>query len=121
MITIDPTFSLGAFDVTPVTYCNLLLETKRNKKPLIFLGPVLIHYKKSFASYLFFASSLIGQSPQLQGIRAFDTDGEQPLIDAFSHAFSFSQHLTCIIHVRRNIKEKLSLCDIPTDLAKNDT
>ena len=28
ILTIDPTFSLGDFDVTPITYRHLLLETK---------------------------------------------------------------------------------------------
>ena len=31
---------------------------------------------------------------------------------------SFSQHLTCFIHVRRNLKEKLSECHIPIDLSQ---
>lgn len=118
IITVDPTFTLGDFDVTPLTYRHLLLETKRSKQPPIFLGPVLIHYRKTFSTYLFFASSLIGLSPQLQGVRAFGTDGEQALIDAFSHEFRFSQHLTCFIHVRRNIKEELNKCSIPSEVAK---
>lgn len=118
IMTIDPTFNLGAFDVTPITYRHLLLETRRSKQPPIFLGPVMIHYKKTFASYLFFASSLVGQCRQLQGIRAFGTDGEKPLADAFSHEFGFSQHLTCFIHVRRNIKEKLCDCNVPSSIAQ---
>ena len=118
VITIDPTFSLGKFDVTPLTYRHLLLITRRSNQPPIFLGPLLIHYKKSFSTYLFFASSLIGQCPQLEGIRAFGTDGEVALIKAFTHEFGFSQHLTCFVHVRRNIKEKLNECNVPSDVAK---
>lgn len=118
IVTIAPTFSLGDFDVTPLTYHHLPLESRRNKRSPIFLGPVLIHYKKAFATYLFFASSLIGQCPQLEGIRAFGTDGEKPLIDAFSHEFGFSQHLSCFIHIHRNIKDQLSSCNVPPDVAK---
>ena len=29
VLTVDPTFSLGDFDVTPITYRHLLLETRR--------------------------------------------------------------------------------------------
>ena len=61
IITIEPTFSLGEFDVTPLTYRNLLLESKRTNQPPVFLGPVLVHYRKTFATYLLFASALIGQ------------------------------------------------------------
>lgn len=62
IVTVDPTFSHGEFDVTPLTYRHLLLETKRNKNTPVFLGPVLIDYSKTFATYLFFSSSLIGFS-----------------------------------------------------------
>jgi hypothetical protein len=60
ILTVDPTFSLGEFDVTPITYRHLLLETRRNNQPPVFLGPLLVHYRKTFSSYLFFTSSLIG-------------------------------------------------------------
>lgn len=116
VLTVDPTFSLGDFDVTPITYRHLLLETRRSGQTPVFLGPILVHYKKTFASYLFFASSLIGQNKQLEGVRAIGTDGEQALIDAFMHEFGFAQHLTCFIHVRRNIKDKLNECAIPPEL-----
>ena len=36
ILTVDPTFSLGEFDVTPVTYRHLLLEMKRHNKPPVF-------------------------------------------------------------------------------------
>ena len=59
-LTVDPTLCLGDFDVTLITYRDLLLETKRLRQPPVIVGPALIHFKKSFASYLFFASTLIG-------------------------------------------------------------
>ena len=114
ILAVDPTFSLGQFDVTPITYRHLLLATKRNENTPVFLGPVLIHYWKTFAMNLFFASSLVGLSSQLEGVRAFSTDGEKVLSDAFTHEFGFSQHLTCFIHVRKNLKDKLSECSIPS-------
>ena len=46
VLTIDPTFNLGEFDVTPATYRHLLLETCRTKKPPVMIGPILIHYTK---------------------------------------------------------------------------
>lgn len=116
VLTVDPTFSLGDFDVTPITYRHLLLETRRGGQPPVFLGPILVHYKKTFSTYLFFASSLIGQNRQLEGVRAIGTDGELPLIDAFMHEFGFAQHLSCFIHVRRNIKDKLHECAVSPEL-----
>ena len=49
VLMVDPTFSLGDFDVTPITYRYLLLETRRNGQMPVFLGPILVHYKKMFA------------------------------------------------------------------------
>jgi hypothetical protein len=53
-LTVDPTFCLGDFDVTLVTFQNIFLRSKRTKNPPIFIGPACIHYKKNFATYLFF-------------------------------------------------------------------
>lgn len=52
------------------------------------------------------------------GVRAFGTDGEEALGDAFAHEFAFSQRLTCFIHVRRNLKDKLAEYNIPTCLSQ---
>ena len=84
-LTVDPTFSLGDFDVTLITYRHLFLQSKRYKNSPVFIGPCCIHYKKTFSTYLFFASSIVGQCRQLEGIRAIGTDGEQALVDAFKH------------------------------------
>lgn len=107
ILTVDPTFSLGEFDVTPTTYRHLLSCSKRTNKPPVLLGPTMIHYRKNFSTYKFFASCMIAQNRNLACLRAFGTDGEKPLIDAFLHEFKFAVHLTCFNHVRRNIKDKL--------------
>ena len=45
VLIVDPTFSLGYFDVTSTTYRHLLLETHRGGQTPVFLGPILTHYK----------------------------------------------------------------------------
>ena len=112
-LTVDPTFCLGYFDVTLVTYKYLFLQYKRYKNSPVFLGPCCVHNKKSFPTYLFFASCLVGQCRELEGVRALGTDGERALVDAFKHEFGFAQHMTCFIHVRRNVKGMLHECNIP--------
>ena len=116
ILTVDPTFSLGDFDVTPTTYCHLLLCSKRTSKPPVMLGPTMIHYRKNFSTYKFLASCMIAQNRNLVGIRAFGTDSEKPLIEAFLHEFKFAVHLTCFNHVRRNIKDKLHDMKLPDDV-----
>ncbi len=76
----------------------------------------MVHYKKTFGTYLFFASSLIGLRQDLAFVRSFGTDGEIALYDAFKQAFSSSTHLLCSIHMRRNIKAKMSELHVPENL-----
>ena len=112
-MTVDPTFSLGEFDVTPITYSDLLFESRRTGQPPVCIGPVMIHYRKTYETYLLFASSLVGMSRSLGQVQAFGTDGEQALADTFSHEFSSDVHLLCSIHMQRNIKQKLLELRIP--------
>ena len=116
VLTVDPTFCLGDFDVTLITFRNLFLQTKRLQQPPVIVGPACIHFKKSFATYLFFAATLVGQFRELEGVRALGTDSEKALLDAFKHEFGFAQHLTCFIHVCRNVKDKLNECNISSQL-----
>ena len=108
----DPTFCLGDFDITVVTYRHLLLQSKWYMAPPVCVRPVCIHYKKTFKTYLFFSSSIIGQCRQLKAVRALGTDGEKALCNAFKHEFGFAQHPTCLLHVHRNVKERLRECNI---------
>ena len=108
VMTIDPTFTLGDFDVTIIAYRHLMLECRRSGTHPALIGPVLIHYRKSFSSYLFFASTLVGLRPSLSNVRCFSTDGETALCEAFKHTCPASIHLICCIHVRPNITSKLT-------------
>ena len=76
VLSVDPTFNLGPFSATPVTYQNLLMEIVRNKSSPIMLGPVLIHQTKMLRQFHYFASTLIHLNPNLSGLKAYGTDGE---------------------------------------------
>ena len=45
VLSIDPTFNLGDFDVTVTTYRHLLLTNSRGKHP-VMMGPIFIHKQK---------------------------------------------------------------------------
>ena len=106
-MTVDPTFSLGDFDVTVTTYHYLLLRCRRTKNHPVIIGPVMVHFKKSFSTYPFFSSTLVGLRPKLSSLKLFGTDGEVALYQAFNPTFPSAIHLLCSIHARRNIKSKL--------------
>ncbi len=85
VLTVDPTFYLEDFDVTSTAYHQLLLRTVWYDTSPVFIGPTMVHYRKTFGTYLFFASSLIGIRPELQALQAFGTDREKA--DAFGHEY----------------------------------
>ena len=108
ILGIDPTFSLGAFDVTVTTYRHLLLTTKDDiHKHPVLIGPLFVHVKKDFQAYHFFASSLVSKRPELAQLQCFGTDGETALVKAFSAVFTKAVHLRCFLHFRQNIERKL--------------
>ena len=71
----DPTFNLGEFSVTVTTYRHLQLLDRNTKKPPVFLGPMLIHQRKTTQLYHFLASSIVGICLELASIQAIGTDG----------------------------------------------
>ena len=123
ILTLDPTFSLGDFDVTLVTYRHRMLISKQGNQHPAIIGPVMIHYRKTFSTYFFFASSLLGLRKEPASMKCFGTDGEQALVDAFKHLFPNSDRLTCSIHVRKNTKaklQKLGIAEHPKYIILND-
>lgn len=117
IIGVDPTFNLGPFYVTPITYQNLLVKVQKVNHPIV-LGPVLIHQTKTFHAFHYFASTLVRLNPKLVNIKAFGTDGEGELIKAFKIAFPSAVHLRCVNHIRQNVKDKLHSLKIPRNVWK---
>ena len=102
VMQIHPTFNLGPYECTPVSYQNLLLERKSTGKPPVFVGPVLIHYKKDERSYRDFLNKLKSLRPGLQEIASFGTDGEMALVNALQSCFpkGAQKPLHCFRHFR---------------------
>lgn len=118
ILGVDPTFSLGDFDVTVVTYQNLMLSSHDSSKYPVFIGPMFVHVKKEFSAYHFFFSSLIGLQHDLVNLQAFGTDGEAALVNALSVSFPKACHVRCFLHFKRNIEQKLKELNIPNSVAR---
>ena len=71
VLSIDPTFSLGDFSVTCIVYRNFVVTDCRTGESPIMLGPMLVHQRKLYATYYFFASSLVGIAPKVTNILTF--------------------------------------------------
>ena len=87
-LSVDPTFNLGEFSVTVTSFCNILLKNQRTGKNPVMIGPMLVHRRKLFSSYHFFAFTLVSLKPSLCNLQAFGTDGEECLYNAFATQFS---------------------------------
>ena len=105
-LSVDPTFDLGDFSVAVTSYCNLLLKNRRTGKNPVMIGPMLVHRRKLFSSYHFFASSLVSMKPSIPQLQVFGTDGEECLYSVFSTQFSlpdiFDAFYTFETTVRQN-------------------
>ena len=108
-VTIDPTFKNGRFNVTPVSYRNIMLQSRRTKKCPVFLGPMMIHQRKTFQSYHFLTSQLVGLRPHLRNLKAFGTDGEDALIAACEIALPTAIPLRCF---RQNVEAYVHACGL---------
>ena len=118
ILTADPTYNLGKFYVTPTTYPYLMLEDITTRKHPCMLGPVLVHQRMDFTCFNYFSSTLVGFSKKLRNIQSFGTDGQESLIEAFSHAFPEAVQMRCFIHFKKNISAKLKEFGIPNSVAQ---
>ena len=75
----------------------------------------MVHYNKTFSTYLFFASSLVGLRPELSKLKCFGTGGEEAFSDAFKQTCLKTVYLLYSIHFRRNLKEKLKELHVAKD------
>ena len=114
VLTVDTTYNLGDFYVTPVSYPHLMLEDISTGKPPLILGPVLVHQSVDFPAFNYFASTLIGCRRNLRHIMACGTDGDKALVEAITHSFPYALQLRCFLHFRRNVQEKLREMGLPS-------
>ena len=99
------------------TYCHLQLKTEQGIHP-VRLGPVLIHQRKTFSSYVSLPFSMIKHKSSLSGVLVTGSDGEKLLMDALNIGFSSAAHLLCDVDMEDNIKSKLSQLKIPKAAAE---
>ena len=110
ILSVDPTFNLGSFHVTVTTYRHPMLKSRqgsRQEHP-VMLGALFVHQCKTFSTYNFFFSHLVGLCPGLKNIRCFGTDGEKALVNALHTQFKSAIHLRCFLHFRGNLQDKLA-------------
>ena len=68
MLSVDTTFNLGDFYVTPTEYRHLMLEDAQSGKHPAIIGPVLVHQQLKFSSFNYFFSTLVSANKQLRDV-----------------------------------------------------
>jgi len=61
VMTIDPTFNLGNFFVTPMVFKMNQFQRKHSASNPVCLGPILLHQRQQYGSFAYFASQLVAQ------------------------------------------------------------
>ena len=88
VLSVDTTtFNLGSFFVTPLVFLHKAFVSKHTGKLPVFLGPILIHQRMNTEAYSYLAYQLQMLLPSLCGIKAFGTDGDLALANAFKMLF----------------------------------
>ena len=118
VLGIDPTFNLGDFYVTVTTYENLMLKNQKTGKHPFFIGPMLVHQRRTYETYYYFASELLKSNKALSSLSSVGTDGEEQLRKAFETIFPGAIKLLCSVHKRDNIKMKLRQLGVPEPISK---
>ena len=120
-LSVDPTFNLGEFYVTPVTYRNPYLQNKDSNSACM-CGPILIHYRKTQHSYQTLFDCIKTLIPGYEP-RAVGTDGEMELIKAINTSYPNTKGLRCYQHFEQNVGLKcreLNLSGHLTQAVKNE-
>lgn len=105
--SVDPTFSLGAFEVTPIVYKHMFLRSKITGEHPVFLGPAMVHHRKDHATYKILSSVCANNCGNFKAAKGFITDGELALSEAFISDLPLATHLRCFKHFEKNCRAKL--------------
>ena len=107
VLGVDATFKLGDVFLTKTTFRNLMLRSRQTGKYSMFLGPAIMHMSRKTEDYLMFTQALIRRRRALIDLKAYGTDNEDALRNAFRITFANSIGLLCRIHKKENIEHHL--------------
>ena len=94
-----------------------MLETSKGINP-VCIGSGVLHKRKLQSSYYTVPSSIIKYRPEMRGVLVIGTDGEENLWNALSSVFPDAIHLQYDMHLKDNVKRKLSELNIGLNAAR---
>ena len=93
-----------------------MLTTNKGVHP-VCIGPGILHKQKLLTSYKTLPLLMTKYNKETSGVLASGTDREENLYKAMSQVFEDAKHLRCDIHLRDNVKRKLSELEITGSVA----
>lgn len=119
VLGVDATFNCGNFFVTLTSFQHKMFVNKQSGKHPVILGPSVIHMTKEFEDYHYLAGRLKVHCKNFGSLKAFGTDGEINLANAFVCERPDAIHLRCKIHLCDNIERKLTNLSFNKDARQN--
>ena len=113
ILGIDPTYNLGPCYITITIYRHLLFSTEDGVPP-VMLGPALIHTKKEYSSYFQLPNEMLRLEPKVKNITVFGSDAEKNVYQPFEDLLPSAHHLLCDLHMKDNIRAKLTKTNLNT-------
>ena len=77
------------------------------------LGPALINTKKEYSSYFQLPTEMLRLEPKVKNI-VFGSDAEKNVYQPFEDLFPPAHHLFCDLHMKDNIRAKLTKTNLNT-------
>ena len=119
VLGVDATFNCGNSFVTLTSFQHKMFVNKQSGKHPVILGPSVIHMTKEFENYHYLAGQRKVHCKNFGSRKAFGTDGEINLANAFVCELPDAIHLRCKIHLCDNIERKLTNLSFNKDARQN--
>lgn len=114
LIHVDTTYSLSNMFAMVTT----IRATEFVGDPII-IGPILLTTRQRQHDFRVLWHEIAHQVPEvMQANLTFVTDGDQALTKSISEAFPLAHLFRCTLHIRDNVKNKASDCNIAPQLIK---
>lgn len=112
LFCVDLMFKMGGFEVIFVVYKYFFLRFKRIKESFVFLGFIMIYYKKIYEVYRILVVICVVKCKALLKVKGFIIDGEEVFFRVFEDELKNIRSLRCFKYFEINCKEKLRVIGI---------
>ena len=97
----------GVFQIDRTFNLRELAFTQQNQRSVVSNGRINNDSSKIRIAYRGFASFMASPKPKFKSIKAFVTDDEANLYNAFKDEHANSRNRLCFVHFKNNVKDHL--------------